>query len=245
MKFKVGDRVKFLNESGGGLISKIISPNMVSVAIEDGFEIPTMVHELLRIETEAPADSAKHFFREEYKVEIKREPQAIAEEDDRHVPLLKYASKGLVEPGIYLAFLPHDQKWLITGMLDVYIVNHTKYDILYSVFLEDANKGFTGFDYGSANSDSMILLETFDREELPNWEKGMVQVLFHSDTARKILAPGNSSFKINGTRFYKETSYKESSIIEGKSVLISLMPLAAQACLFTGEDLMTQEKEET
>ena len=42
MKFKVGDRVKFLNENGGGVVSKIVSPSMVNVAIEDGFEIPSI-----------------------------------------------------------------------------------------------------------------------------------------------------------------------------------------------------------
>jgi hypothetical protein len=31
MNFKVGDKVKFLNESGGGEIKKIISSNLVSV----------------------------------------------------------------------------------------------------------------------------------------------------------------------------------------------------------------------
>lgn len=43
MNFKVGDKVKFLNESGGGEIKKIISSNLVSVQIDDGFEIPTLI----------------------------------------------------------------------------------------------------------------------------------------------------------------------------------------------------------
>jgi len=245
MKFKVGDRVKFLNESGGGIVSKIISPNMVSVAIEDGFEIPTMTHELLRIELEAPVDSPKHFFREEYNVEINPEPQANVEEDERNVPLLNYSAKGIVEQGVYLAFLPHDQKWLITGMLDVYLVNNSKYDILYSMFLEEEGKGFAGFDYGSVIPDSMILLESIERENIGKWEKGVVQVLFHNDKGSKVLAPGNSNFKIKAPRFYKETSYKDSSIIEGKAVLISLMPIAAQTALFTSDDVINQETEKT
>jgi hypothetical protein len=244
MKFKVGDRVKFLNESGGGVVSKIISPNMVNVAIEDGFEIPTMTHELLRIELEAPADSPRHFFREDFNVEVKTEPQSVIEEDSRNIPLLSYSAKGVVEQGIYLAFLPHDQKWLITGILDIYLVNHSKFDILYSVFLEEDEKGFVGFDYGSVIPDSMILLESIDREELGKWEKGVVQVLFHNDKGSKVLVPGNSNFKIKAPRFYKETSYKDSAIIEGKAVLISLMPISAQATLFASDDALIKEKQE-
>jgi len=130
-------------------------------------------------------------------------------------------------------------------MLDVYLVNNSKYDILYSMFLEEEGKGFAGFDYGSVIPDSMILLESIERENIGKWEKGVVQVLFHNDKGSKVLAPGNSNFKIKAPRFYKETSYKDSSIIEGKAVLISLMPIAAQTALFTSDDVINQETEKT
>jgi hypothetical protein len=51
----------FLNESGGGIISKIVSHGLVNVAIEDGFEIPTMVSNLIKIEEEsAPSIGPVH-----------------------------------------------------------------------------------------------------------------------------------------------------------------------------------------
>lgn len=232
MKFKIGDKVKFLNESGGGVVSKIISPSMVNVAIEDGFEIPVLTSELLKIELEAPVDSPKHMFREDYNIKIETTPESVYESDERNISLLNHTAKGTLAEGVYFAFVPHDQKWLITGMMDVYLVNHTSYDILYNIFLEKEEGGFLGFDYGSTNPDSMILLETIDRDHIGKWEKGVVQVLFHSDTDEKVFSPGNSGFKINATRFYKESSYKDSAIIEGKAILVSLLPLSAQMVLF-------------
>ncbi len=145
MKFKVGDRVKFLNENGGGVVSKIISPSMVNIAIEDGFEIPILTSEILKIELEAPIDSPKHMFREDFHVNIETAPEPIYESDERNIPLLSHSAKGVFAEGIYFAFVPHDQRWLITGMLDVYLVNHTPYDILYSLFLESSGKGFEGW----------------------------------------------------------------------------------------------------
>ncbi|MCD4695684.1 MAG: DUF2027 domain-containing protein [Bacteroidales bacterium] len=227
MKFKIGDKVKFLNESGGGVVSKIISPSLVNVAISDGFEIPTMTSELLKIELDAPVDSPKHMFREDFDIKIETAPETIYEDDDRNILLTGNASKGLVDPGIYFAFVPQDQKWLITGMLDLYLVNHSAYDILYSVFIEKNEGGFRGKDYGSVNPGSMVLVDSLDREKLGIWEKGVVQVLFHKDDSPKILSPLNSDFKIRMTRFYKETSYKESAIIDGKAVLVSLTSLNA------------------
>ena len=227
MKFKVGDRVKFLNESGGGIVSKIIGPSLVNVSISDGFDIPYMTSELLKIEVEAPFDSPKHMFNEDFGVELKSKPQTIYEEDDRNLFLNNNPSKGTVDEGIYLAFVPQDQKWLITGLLDLYLVNHTPYDILYSLFIEKEKGGFSGFDYGSVNATCMVLLDSIERDNINDWEKGIVQVLFHRDKNPRVLSPVSSGFKLRPPRFYKETSYNDSAIIEGKSMLISIASLGS------------------
>lgn len=242
-KFKVGDRVKFLNENGGGIVSKIISPKLVNVTIEDGFEIPVLSNELLLIELEAPVDSPKHMFREDFNVEMPVPDQDVYEDDNRNVKLLHNPSKGIVDKGVFLAFIPEDQQWLITGLLDVYLVNNTPYEILYNIFLEDDVNGFSGFDYGSVTPESMVLLESLEREKLEKWSKGIVQILFHSERKLKVLNPGSSSFKIKLPRFYKETSYTASSIIEGRSVLISLLPLAAQSSIQSAANVPLKDYE--
>jgi len=243
IKFKIGDKVKFLNESGGGVVSKIISPKLVNVAIGDGFEIPIMTSELIRIEEEAPFDSPKHMFREDFSPEMKPQPEESFVDEDRNIKLSGNSSRGTVEPGIYLAFVPEDQKWLITGMLDVYLVNHSRLDILYSVFLEQEEGAYRGFDYGSIDPESMVLLESIEREKIEKWGKGIVQVLFHAEQSNKVLSPGNSNFKIKLPRFYQENNYRDSAIIIGKSILISLLPLSAQLSHMSG-DFIPKEKQE-
>lgn len=47
MKFKVGDKVSFLNEKGRGVISSILSDFRVSVLNEDGFEISYATDQLV------------------------------------------------------------------------------------------------------------------------------------------------------------------------------------------------------
>ena len=90
----------------------------------------------------------------------------------------------------------------------------------------------------------MILLDTLDREKIGEWEKGVVQLLFHTDETQKILAPGNSSFKIKLQRFYFEGSYRESAIIDGKSILVSLVTLSSLSVL-DQRDPKTDEIAET
>ena len=46
-EFKIGDRVNFLSSTGGGKVTKIIDSRMVMVEVEDGFELPTLISDLV------------------------------------------------------------------------------------------------------------------------------------------------------------------------------------------------------
>lgn len=49
---KIGDKVKFLSEIGGGKIAGFQGKNIVLVEDEDGFQIPTPVTEVVVVESE-------------------------------------------------------------------------------------------------------------------------------------------------------------------------------------------------
>ncbi|MBN3035684.1 MAG: DUF2027 domain-containing protein [Bacteroidales bacterium] len=241
MKFNVGDKVKFLDQSGGGVVTRIISPGMVSVAIEDGFEIPTLTSDLIRQDVDAPVDSPKHMFREDFQApsNVQPEPQEFA---GRNFPLVFNESKGTLAQGIYLAYIPHDQKWLITGMVDIYLINDTPYEILFSVFTEGDGGVYEGVDYGSSGPFTMALLESIDRENIGGWCRGVVQVLFHRDEDTRILNPGSSVFAVKASSFYNEGSYRDNPLTGNHAILVSLLPLSAQTSV-TGKEGRVQEKE--
>ncbi len=48
---KVGDKVRFLNEVGGGIVAGFQGKNTVLVEDEDGFEIPMLITECVVIDT--------------------------------------------------------------------------------------------------------------------------------------------------------------------------------------------------
>jgi len=186
MKFKVGDKVKFLNEQGGGVITKIINSKMVNIAIEDGFEIPTLINELIKIDEGNAMDNInvdKSITEKISNIENNNE-----EYNNRVIPLVKLNSEINTPSGIYLALVPQDQKWLITGLLDIFLINHTEYDILFSLFLKDSNTGeYTGTDYDAIQPESKILLNTITREEIEKWSEGVIQILFHKNENEELL----------------------------------------------------------
>ncbi len=234
MKFKVGDKVKFLNESGGGIITRIVNSKMVHVAIEDGFDIPTLTSELLKIEN---LSGPGKFFDETYNVEIpvQENHTQAAEQEERVSGLSVLRSQNIFSPGIFLAFVPQEQKWLITGDLDIYLINHTGFDILFSFFLLDSKGIYHGLDYDAIPAESKILLQTISREEIEKWSEGVVQLLLHKEEANKLLLPVNSAFRIKSTKFFKETSYVECSFLQETAFLAKLPLLQDSRSLSNNE----------
>ncbi len=232
MKLKVGDKVKFLNEHGGGVVSKVISSNLVHVKIEDGFEIPTMTSELVKVQEEE--QTASHLFMDSgmAAAETHKTPDTHQEEeivyDDRISPLEVFRAKGDDKKGIYLAYVPQDQRWMLTGMLDIYLVNFTDYDILFSLFLRKANGAWEGMDYDAVKSNSKVLLNSIHREEIEKWSYGIVQVLYHKDLSSKVLSPANCTFSFKPAKLYRENVYQGSSFLNEKAFLLTLNEIAQQ-----------------
>ena len=47
-KFEVGDKVKFLNQIGGGIVTRV-TPDFVFVQDDTGFDMPMAPNELIRM----------------------------------------------------------------------------------------------------------------------------------------------------------------------------------------------------
>jgi len=220
---KPGDKVKFLNTSGGGIVAKVIDSRMVSILIEDGFEIPTMISELIRIDPDEPAG---RFFEEHYQIDLpsgSKDP--VEPEDDRSTRLPAYLAADRKTEDLYLAFIPHDQKWLITGLLDIFLVNNSSYDILYNIFSKDPAGHYTGVDYGSIFPDSKLLINTISREQLTLWSEGCLQFLFHKEQCRSLLPPFNSEFRVDGKKFFKEGNYRVNAIVQARGIVVKVLSL--------------------
>jgi len=166
MRLKKGDKVKFLNESGGGYVHRIISPALVEVSTEDGFNIPYANKDLLKVEDQG---TASNFFDEDFGSIPEVNTEDETDTFQVSTELFKRESLDL-KSGVFLAFVPQDQKWLMTGLIDVYIINYTDYDILFSLFL-DNNEGVSSKEYDVAGPRNKFLIDTIDRDDINDWLK--------------------------------------------------------------------------
>jgi len=221
MKFKIGDKVNFLNESGGGTIVKIIDSKIVHVETSDGFELPVLSSELILDQRSLESEATDNLF--SFKPPVKQEIiKTEVEEEESNISEINPWGNVREEKGIYLAFEPHEQQWLLTGDLDVYLINNTSHDILYSLFFE-VDDTLEGVDFSSVPPDSKILINTIIRDDLENWSKGYIQVLFHNDLPDKIYYPLHSSIDLKVNRFFKEGSYRSNSLLQNKALIINII----------------------
>ena len=223
--FKIGDRVNFLSSVGGGKVTKIIDSRMVMVEIEDGFEVPCMISDLVMDYRSQPARQQQIADVVQQEVKEKELLQQQQEEDARHGTLRRFATEAEKE-GIYLAFVPHEQQWLLTGAMDVMLVNHTPFEMLYTFTIKEENQ-FVNVDYGQLEKYEKVVVETISREDLEYWCNGVIQALLTKETSDVVMLPLNAPFSLRSNRFFKEGSYLMSGVLGEKAVMVCLSELVA------------------
>ncbi len=238
MQFKIGDKVQFLNETGGGVITAVLDNKMVKIKTGDGFEMPVLSHDLILDYRSREVDS--EYIPKSFSTQVDNNKEDPSEEDSSITEISPFG-KAREEEGIYLVFEPHDQQWLLTGDVDIFLVNHTGLELLYNLFLE-RDGGLKGVDYGSVTAESKILLDTVSRDGLDKWNKGIIQILFNEENPERIYFPIHSSIDIRPNRFFKEGSYQSNTLTGGKA-LISVIALRSSFQIADGGEF--QRKFET
>jgi len=227
MKFKVGDKVKFIDEMGGGVISKLIDTKLVKIKTDDGFEMPVMTTNLMpdyrAMQEEMPSP---------YKTQAPVVP--VVEDEPEFVSEINPWGKIKEENGVYIAFEPHEQQWILTGDMDVILLNNTPYELLYNLFLKRDDK-MEGVDFNSVPANSKIVIDTIAREDIEQWTSGYVQLLFHNDSPEKIYLPVHSVIDIKTGRFFKEGSYRSSTMLNSKAVIVTVITQNAMAVVSDNE----------
>ena len=224
-KFQIGDKVNFLNATGGGTVKRIIDTRMVEVTIEDGFDIPVLMSDLV-LDFRSQPDKRQQIV-DNVQKEI-QEKQIIEERenDEARKSALRRFGRNAEEEGLYLAFVPQDQQWLLTGLLDVVLVNNTPADALYSFNIKEEDK-FINVDYGSVAPHSKVVIESVSREDIEYWCEGYIQVILSQEESDCIYHPLHAPFSFRSSRFFKDGSYVESGVLGEKAVMISLSSLIA------------------
>lgn len=187
----IGDYVRFLNDVGGGRITRI-NGQIAYVTDEDGFDTPMPLRECVVVPADNPAATAKVAEKvRETVIETPAEPVAETPEGEKLTAVL--------------IFEPHDIKRLSATDFDALLVNDSNYHLLYSVAVRDAlATEWTTIGAGTVEPGTQILLDEIAHDDLPSLERVNVQLIAYKPGKPYEMKPAVAmETKIDNTRFAK------------------------------------------
>ncbi|WP_163711219.1 Smr/MutS family protein [Mangrovibacterium lignilyticum] len=219
--YQVGDRVKFMNSVGGGIITKIVGKNMVHVENEDGFEIPVMTTEIImdEIDQEGIANSDKKPDVSDFIRRGTAQPKPAERKVKVEEPIT--IIRGNDEPEFYLAFLPEDSRNPLDGQTKVYLVNDSNFFILYH-YSHFENEQYVTQEAGKLEPNTKLLLGTLSQADIASLPAFAFQLLFYKDQSPRLEKPLRKKIAINPVKFYKSGSFKQSDFFSEKVMLYKL-----------------------
>ena len=247
---KIGDKVRFLSEVGGGRVSGFQGKDIVLVEDEDGFEIPTSVRDVVVVEQDDYAMGkmisakmeAQQKAEEHAATELHQDSRSIKsilndhdEQTDIHVDEYDAADREITfrapvqerEGGnklsAYLAFVPVDIKEITHTRFETYVVNDSNYYIHYSYLVAEGN-AWTLKSVGEVEPNTKLFIEEFGREVLNDMGRIGVQLTAYKKDKPFLLKPAiDVQFRIDPVKFYKLHVFEENEFFEQPSLLFTIV----------------------
>ena len=170
---QIGDKVKFINESLSGTITRLIDDKTIGVSIEDGFEIPVLKREIMIVT-----------------------PINLVEQHDKaEIPNANKIAIGDSE--ISLWFEQSSQTWYKASLL-----NNSRSDILLSVTVKQG-KVFKPLFGGKVEKHTSYLINTLNLAELELWGTYCFRIIFHEQEVEKPRAPWYLEYTFRSKDFMK------------------------------------------
>jgi DNA-nicking Smr family endonuclease len=220
MSIKIGDRVRFLNSVGGGVVSKFINKDTVSVLEDDGFETPSLIRECVIVEN---INKENNLPQKESKPSSFISTSIAQPEKKEEVQELFDETPEGEKLSVLLAFVPQDIKTLQNSWYDLYLINDSNYTLYYTIsMLSEGNAKIR--KNGVIQLNTTLFLEEITNAQLNDFEKINVQLLaFKTTKSFSPKPPVSLDIKIKPVNLLKLHSFTESDYFDELSMLVPII----------------------
>ena len=154
---KVGDKVRFLNSTGGGVVRSFKGKDQVLVEDEDGFEVPVLIRECVVV---GDSEMQVHSSRRSPLPSVTQAavPQPKKPEPQPEVEKVTETIEG-ERLNIYLAYLPIEPAKVIQGNgYETYFINDSNYYLFFNYMNRQNNSWISRYN-GIVEPNTQIFLE--------------------------------------------------------------------------------------
>ena len=215
---KVGDKVRFLNTTGGGIVRSFKGKDQVMVEDEDGFEVPALIRECVVVgESDMQVHSANR-----PKVQVPVETPRPQPKPDVKPEADEETPEG-ERLNIYLAYLPLDPKSLQQCGYETYFVNDSNYYLYFNYMNRQHNSWISRY-HGEIEPNTKIFLEEFDKAALNDLERICVQLIaFKKDKPFSLKNAVSVELRLDTIKFYKLHCFMENDYFDEGALLYPIV----------------------
>lgn len=224
MELNIGDKVRYLDAVGGGIITAFRGKEMVLVLEDDGFETPVLRRQCVVAQpVEAPKAPKTPVAAK--LTEASRPPETAGSKEPLQRPLLSkrpplnLSDERLV---VKLAYLPEEDKGFNEAAIECYLINDSPYELLYN-YAHINNNAWMTLQSGRVEPNTKLYLETFTKDTLNDrGHIGLQAVAFKSDAYYKGHQPLSKELKLEVVKFYKIHCFKENPYFDEDALLVDV-----------------------
>ncbi|HOK37845.1 MAG TPA: DUF2027 domain-containing protein [Bacteroidales bacterium] len=214
MKIDIGDKVRFLNDVGGGEVIKIISNNMVLVKDDTGFEYPYPANELVVIE------KSKVFS----KVEMVSENTVFNKTSETKVKTETVSSDFMYKndniTNIFFAFtrVKNDSQ----DGFDIFLINDSDFTLYYMFFLK-GDFGWRKLDHDILEPNTKIKIDFLSRDIVNKSQEIVAQILFISHPVQIYHRMIERKIPIVPLELFQDYRYKANEFLDENAYIFILL----------------------
>lgn len=221
-QIKVGDKVRFLNSTGGGVVRSLKGKDQVLVEDEDGFEVPALIRECVVV---GDSEMQVHSSRRSPLPSATPEPQpqkAMPKPEPEPETVTETAEGERLN--IYLAYLPIEPtKVMQDSGYEAYFINDSNYYLLFNYMSRQNNSWISRYN-GMVEPNTQIFIEEFGKEELNSLERICVQLIaFKKDKPYSLKNAISVELHLDTVKFYKQHCFMENDFFDEDAMVYPIV----------------------
>lgn len=228
MILKVGDKVRFLNEVGGGRITSVVNKDMVNVETDDGFEVPTMINNLIVVNSPDVYESGRS-----RNILVPPKPEAAADKKMAKPVGPWFSDKNQItgkdDPQFLFVLIPEAPSNPPTGNILMYLVNNCNDTLLFR-FAQKMKYKYETVVAGSASPNTRIYLGLIKPEMIADLPVYCFQWLNFRKRFKELEPFQQMEITLSAVKFYKPNSFTTTKLFKVPVMVIQLHenPLKAE-----------------
>ena len=208
---QIGDKVRFLNATGGGIVKGFKNNNIVLVEEDDGFETPVLIRECIVVGDNSSTQASKPTPPVKQVEEIAK-PKNNPRIEPAEIP-------GKEQLNTYLAFLPIDIKEIGKTDFETFFINDSNY-FLFLNYMTPQNNAWVSRHTELIEPNTRVFIEEFTRKQLNEMEKICIQfIAFKKDKPYRLKNSHSIELRIDALKFFKLHSFRENDFFEDEALI--------------------------